>query len=151
MSYKDHLTRYGNPTESAEIRPYIYITAPESMKTTKDVVWRDTQIAGSIAQLEHILADLREYRQALAARYAELETMPYKYTLKLERCPHWKGHIEYIVTLEKTMEDGTQTDELREVFSGKDRKKAFELFAKLKKERPGIETVQDTDKKQWER
>ena len=151
MSYKDYLTRYGSPTDSAEIRPYIYITAPEKMTATKDVVWRDTQIAGSIAELERILADLREYRQALAARYAELETMSYKYTLKLERCPHWQGRIEYIVTLEKTMEDGTQTDELREVFSGKDRKKAFELFAKLKKERPGIEAIQDTEKKRWEK
>ena len=151
MSYKDYLTRYGSPTDSAEIRPYIYITAPETMKATKDVVWRDGMISGNIAELERIIADLREYRQALAARYAELETMAYKYTLKLERCPHWKGHIEYIVTLEKTMEDGTQTDELREVFSGKDRKQAFEFFAQLKKERPGIEAFQDTDKKQWER
>jgi len=151
VSYKDYLTRYGSPTDSAEIRPYIYITAPETMKATKDVVWRDTQIAGSIAQLEHILSDLREYRQALAARYAELETMSYRYTLKLERCPHWQGRIEYIVTLEKTMEDGTQTDEMREVFSGKDRKRAFELFAQLKKERPGIVAIQDTEKRQWEK
>ena len=151
MSYKDYLTRYGNPTDSAEIRPYIYIIAPESMKTTKDVVWRDGMIVGNIAELERILADLREYRQALAARYAKLETMAYKYTLRLERCPHWQGRIEYIVTLEKTMEDGTKTDEMREVFSGKDRKQAFELFAQLKKERPGIEAIQDTDKKQWEK
>ena len=151
MSYKDHLTRYGAPTDSAEIREYIYLVVPETLKTAKDVAWRDGMIAGSIASLEHILDDLREYRQALAARYGELETMSYTYTLKLERCPHWQGHIEYIVTLEKTMEDGTKIDELREVFRGKDRKQAFELFTQIKRERPGIEAIQDTDKRPWEK
>ena len=151
MSYRDHLTRYGSPTDSAEIREYIHIVAPETLKTPHDVAWRDGMVAGSIASLEHILADLCEYRQALAARYAELETMAYSYTLKLERCPHWKGRIEYIVTLEKTMEDGTKCDELREVYPGKERKKAFERFAELKKQRPGIEAIQDTDKRQWEK
>lgn len=151
MSYKDHLTRYGAPTDSAEIREYIYLVAPETLKTPKDIAFRDGMIAGNIASLEHILDDLREYRQALAARYGALATMPYKHTLKLERCPHWQGHIEYIVTLEKTMEDGTKIDELREVFRGKDRKQAFELFAKIKQERPGIEAIQDIEKRQWER
>ena len=50
MSYKDYLTRYGSPADSAEIRPYIYITAPEKMTATKDVVRRDGMIAGSIAE-----------------------------------------------------------------------------------------------------
>ena len=142
----------------AEYRRLIKIHHPdcggdaEVMKqVTKDVVWRDTQIAGSMARLEYLLSELREYRQALAARYAELETLAYKYTLRLERCPHWQGRIEYIVTLEKTREDGTKSDELREVFSGKDRKKAFELFAQIKTQRPGIEAVQDTEKRQWEK
>ena len=35
---------------------------------------------------------MQEYRQALAARYAQLETMPYTRRLKLERNPNWRGN-----------------------------------------------------------
>ena len=91
------------------------------------------------------------YRQALAARYAQLETMAYTRLLRLERSPHWKGHIEYVVTITRTMEDGTQTRELREVYPGKERKKAFTRFEALQKQFPGIPTEKDIEKKYWEK
>lgn len=151
MSWRDRLTRYGSPSTETEIRPYIYMTAPEIIKTSKDVASQDRDTARSIEDLEKLIADLKEYRQALAARYAALETMSYKTVLKLDRCPHWQGRIEYVVKMEKTLEDGTTTTELCEVFPGKQRRDAIKRFEELKKQYPGIEAVKDIAKREWER
>lgn len=151
MSYRKYLTRYGSPSDTGEIRFSIYLTAPEKLTTPKDIVWRDKHTAEEINRLETVLEALRDYRQALAARYGELETMPYTRLLKLERHPHWKGHIEYIVTITRTYPDKTVIDELREVYPGKERKKAFERIAELLKQYPGIPYEKDIERRSWER
>ena len=38
-----------------------------------------------------------------------------------------------------------------EKYFGTERRKAFARFAELQKQRPGIETMQDTEKKPWEK
>lgn len=151
MSYHDLLYRYGYEQDSAEVRSYIYIQAPQKLRTPEEIAYRDKTTAESIKQLEKILEDLKDYRQALAARYGELETMPYTRLLKLERCPHWKGNIEYIITITKTHSDGTKRTELREVYSGKDRRKAIARYQELQKQRPGLESVIDIEKRSWEK
>ena len=151
MSYRKYLTRYGSPSDTGEIRFSIYLTAPEKLTTAKDIVWRDKHTAEEITRLETVLEALRDYRQALAARYGELETMPYTRLLKLERHPHWKGHIEYIITITRTYPDKTVIDELREVYPGKERKKAFERTAELLKQYPGIPYEKDIERRSWER
>lgn len=151
MSYRKYLTRYGSPSDTGEIRFSIYLTAPEKLTTPKDIVWRDKHTAEEINRLETVLEALRDYRQALAARYGELETMPYTRLLKLERHPHRKGHIEYIVTITRTYPDKTVIDELREVYPGKERKKAFERIAELLKQYPGIPYEKDIERRSWER
>ena len=87
MSYRDLLYRYGCEQDSAEVRPYIYIQHPRKLSTPEQIMYRDKDAAENIRRLESIIADLKDYRQALAARYGELETMPYTRLLKLERCP----------------------------------------------------------------
>lgn len=151
MSYHKYLTRFGSPSEDAEIRCTIYLQDPAKLSTADDIAYRDKRIAEEITQLEDILEALRDYRKALAARYGELETMPYTRLLKLKRHPHWKGHIEYIVTITRTYPDKTVIDELREVYPGKDRKKAFERTAQLLKQYPGIPYEKDIEKRSWER
>ena len=151
MSYHDLLYRYGYEQDSAEVRPYIYIQHPRKLSTPEQIMYRDKDAAENIRRLESIIADLKDYRQALAARYGELETMPYTHLLKLERCPHWKGNIEYTVTITKTFPDKTEIKELREVYAGKERRNAIARYEQLKKERPGIEAVMDIEKRQWEK
>lgn len=151
MSYENLLYQYGSKQDSAETRVYIYVQAPHKLKTTGEVARRDADAAYNIARLESLIEDLKDYRRALAARYGELETMSYTSRLKLERCPHWQGRIEYVVTITRTFEDGTQTEELREVYPGKERRNAFKRFEELRKQRPGIEAEQDTEKRHWER
>ena len=151
MSYHDLLYRYGSEQETGDIRHNIYIVTPKKLTTPKDIIFRDKRAAEDIAQLERTIENLKDYRKALAERYGELETMPYKRLLKLERQPHWKGHIEYIVTITKTYPDKTTTTELHEVFQGKDRKKAFERTNELLKQYPGIPFEKDIEKKHWEK
>ena len=125
---------------------------PSAMYETKDIERADRSAAQDIRQLEALLADLREYRQDLARRYAEIETMPYTLKLYLVREKSWYDKkVTYTVRLAKVMEDGKEVDELRETFTGTNRKAAMERFESLKAERPGIAAVKDIEKKQWEK
>lgn len=150
MSYHDLLDQYGHEQPQAETRVYIFAQAPRKLATPDEVAYRDRSAAQDIKRLEKLVDDLKDYRRALAARYSELETLPYTYLLKLERVPHWKGHIEYVITLTKTLSDGTKTQDLREVFPGKDRRKAFARAAELRRQRPGIPYEEDIARRAWE-
>lgn len=150
MSYHDLLNQYGHEQPQAETRVYIFTQTPQKLTTPEEVAYRDRTAAQDIKRLEKLVDDLKDYRRALAARYAELETLPYTYLLKLERVPHWKGHIEYVITLTKTLSDGTKTQDLREVFPGKDRRKAFARAAELLRQRPGIPYEEDIARRAWE-
>ena len=151
MSYHKYLTRYGSPAETGEIRFSIYLTDPAKLTTPKDIAWRDKHIAEDITRLESVLEALRDYRKDLAARYGALETMPYTRLLKLERHPHWRGNIEYIITITRQYSDETDAQELREVYPGKERKKAFDRYNALLKQYPGIHNEMDTEKRSWEK
>ena len=150
MSYHDLLTMYGSEQETAEQRVYIYVQQPRTLKTPHDIAWRDGQVAAEIKRLESMIDDLRDYRAALAHRYAELETMPYTRVLTLKRDPSYKGRITYWVTITRELADGTKIDELREQFPGKDRAKAFARFSDLQKQYPGIASVKDVARRSWE-
>lgn len=151
MSYRKYLTRYGSPSDTAEIRPYIYLVDPGKLSTPDDIARRDKYASENIAELQHIIEALKDYRKALAARYGELETMPYKRLLMLDRCAHWKGHKEYIVSITRICEDKTRIQELKEVYPGKERHKAIARYQELKKQYPGIESEMDIEKAHWEK
>ena len=151
MSYKDRLQRYGSPSRQGETRLYIYWEAPENLANVKTVASKDKTAECDIENLESIIADLKEYRQALAARYGELETMAYKRKLKLERFPAMSYHgISYVVTIKRILADGTEQEELRESYEGKERRTAIARYAELLKQNPGIEAEKDIEKRQWE-
>ncbi len=150
MALHDLFRRYGAASKDAEIRLTAYLARPDTL-TADRIAWHDHSAAEMIARCRELIADLTEYRQALAERYAALEVMPYRSRLELIRVPLVSGKIRYSVRLIREYEDGTKIKELEEVFPGKERAKAFGRFAALEKERPGIETVQDTARKAWER
>ena len=151
MSYRKYLTRYGSPSDTAEIRCNIYLVDPAKIAEHKDIIWRDKITAEDITRLENILEALKDYRKDLAKRYGELETMPYKRLLMLDRCVHWKGHKEYIVTITRICEDKTRIQELREVYPGKERHKAIARYHELQKQYHGIESEMDIAKQKGER
>lgn len=149
-SYHDLLTMYGGEQLEAEQRVYIYVQQPKRYKTPEDIARKDADIARQIERMQRLIDDLRDYRVALAQRYAELETMPYTRVLTLKRDPSYKGRITYWATITRRMSDGTETDELCEQFHGQDRAKAFARFAALQKQYPGIASVKDVARRSWE-
>ena len=151
MSYHDLLTMYGDEQREAEQRVYIYVQQPQQYKTPEDIDRKDADIARQIERMERLIDDLRDYRVALAQRYAELETMPYTRVLTLKRDPSYKVRIIYWVTITRELADGTKIDELREQYAGNERAKAFSRFADLQKQYPGIASVKDVSRRSWEK
>ncbi len=150
MSYRDRF-RYDRD-DTAEARMWVYFHRPESIYESSRIPSLDKSAESDIQKLEALIEDLKEYRQALASRYSELEAMPYTLRLYLVREKSWSSKkVTYTVRLAKVFPNGKEVNQQREVFPGNQRSEAFALFEKLKKSRPGIEAVQDTQKKQWEK
>lgn len=135
-----------------DIRVTGYLQNPATIKQ-KDVAWSDRTAARLIAECQATIEALTEYRAALAARYAYLEAAPYKLRLELERSPEgWqRPRIWYYVRIRRTYADGTEVIDLEEKYQGSERRAAFARFEELKKQRPGIELLEDTQKRNWER
>lgn len=128
-----------------------YFQPPEKL-TSSGVISHDRSAAHMLEQARQLVEDLTEYRQALAARYAFLETAPYALCLSLVRHPAWSGgKVRFELRLFRRYEDGTEVDELHEHFPGKQRREAIARYEALKKARPGIQAEQDIDRRSWER
>lgn len=151
MAYLDLFQLYGSPREDADIRLTGYLSRPDTL-TADRIKRNDESAARLIDECQELLTDLTEYRQALAARYAALATAAYHDRLELIRERRWReSPVVYHVQIVRTYEDGTTETPLHETYHGQERRKAFARFAELQKQRPGIETMQDTDKRSWER
>ena len=150
MSYLDLFQRYGSTREDADIRLTGYLSRPDTL-TADRIKRNDESAARLIDECQELLTDLTEYRQALAARYAALATAAYHDRLELIRERRWReSPVVYHVQIVRTYEDGTTETTLHETYHGQERRKAFARFAELQKQRPGIETHQDTDRRPWE-
>lgn len=151
MSYLDLFHRYGSPSREANVQIRDYLIRPDAL-TADRIANYDKSAARTIAECRQLIDQLTEYRQALAERYAQLATAAYRDRLELRRDPGYRGKpVIYSVQIVRTYEDGTTETPLSETYTGTDRRKAFARFAALQKERPGIETIQDTDRRAWER
>lgn len=151
MSYLDLFQRYGSPSREASVQIRDYLIRPDVL-TADRIANYDKSAARTIAECRQLIDQLTEYRQALAERYAQLATAAYRDRLELRREPGYRGKpVIYSVQIVRTYEDGTTETPLSETYTGADRRKAFSRFAALQKERPGIETIQDTDRRAWER
>lgn len=151
MSYLDLFQQYGSPSRAANVQIRDYLIRPDAL-TADRIANYDKSAARTIAECRQLIDQLTEYRQALAERYAQLATAAYRDRLELRRDPGYRGKpVIYSVQIVRTYEDGTTETPLSETYTGADRRKAFARFAALQKERPGIETIQDTDRRAWER
>ena len=151
MSYLDLFQRYGSPSREAEIRLHGYLIRPDTL-TADRIQYNDETAARLIEDCRRLADQLTDYRQALAERYAALATAAYRDRLELTRDPGYRGKaVIYFVRIVRTYEDGTTERVLDEKYFGTERRKAFARFAELKHQRPGIETMQDTEKKPWEK
>lgn len=140
MSYREELfTRYGSPSKEARIELFTWLSVPETCRSFDDVRHQDDKAARLISECEHLITQLREYRQDLAKRYNDLATMPSKESIELQRYKSYHGNVEFYIRHWTTYSDGTKTETKTERFSGKERHKAIKRFAELQKQFPGIE------------
>ena len=128
-----------------------WLLRPDAL-TAEKIAGYDQSAARLITEAQTLIDQLTEYRAALAERYAALATAAYRDRLELIRDPGYRGKpVIYFVRIVRTYEDGTTERVLDEKYFGTERRKAFARFAELKHQRPGIETMQDTGKRSWER
>lgn len=152
MSCSDLFMKYGSPSTEANFTKHFYYQRADQLIDAQRIADADKRADRDIKELLQLVSDLREYRQTLAARYAELETMPYKLKLELKRQRNYSSNkIYYYVTISKVFDDGTTQLELNEKYAGTERHKAISRYEELKKQRPGIEAIKDIEKGRWER
>lgn len=136
----------------AELGARVYVLHPKSMKTMKDIQDAEASALKGIQRLQDAIKEIEEYRMMLYERVQVLQTASYKRILKLVRDPSYNGKKYYNVSIVKDFGgDIGEVRELYERFMGTERSAAFKRFAELKKQYPGIEVMQDTDKRKWEK
>ena len=151
MSYEELFIQYGHRCDDGRVDIRGYFGRPEKQDRLESVIYQDRTAARLIEECQSTVELLKEYRQALAERYGQLETMPYKDELSLTRRKTYRGPVTFTVRLERRYSDGTTVNVFTEVFSGKERKQAVAKFNAMKSERPGIATSVDLDKASWEK
>lgn len=151
MRYNEMFTRYGGPSTEAEVCIRDYLIRPDKLDTTQRIKDYDKSAADTIQRCRELIEDLGQYRQALAHRYAELETMSYKLRLEIERQKRYDNKVKYYIRLVKSYEDGSEITVLNEVYQGTERSQALKRFEELKKSRPGIDAVKNIEKGYWEK
>lgn len=151
MSCADLFMKYGLPSTEANFTKYFYYQRADKLMDRKHITEADKRAERDIKELLQLVSDLREYRQALAARYASLETMSYQLKLELERRSNYNGKKFYDVRITRTYEDGSMVKEFEESYPGTERHKALARYEELKKQRPGIDCTKDIAKKSWEK
>lgn len=146
MAYQDWFDSWRN----GDVHLRGYFRPPEKL-TCSEIPGMDANAARLQEEARRLLEDLSAYRQALAARYAALETAPYRLRLSLVRRPGWRSGVTYDLTLSRVYEDGTEVREIEEHYPGKQRHDAISRFETLRRQRPGIEAVKNIEKQPWER
>ena len=135
----------------ADINLRCYVQDPRKIEDAKRIAWLDETAGRMIRDAESTIEALREYRQALAARYAELDAMPYTLKIRLERHKGWNGPVNYFLRLIRVYADGHTADEECTKYPGTERHKAISDYKELVKSRPGITAEIDIQKGKWER
>lgn len=151
MSLDNRFSRYGFPSDEWNETIHIYQRRPDKLTSTKDVTYRDSNAESQIKELEAALADLKEYRRRLAARYAELVTMAYRLKVKLEREPSRGYGVKYYLTVTRIYEDGTEELESSRRFAGTERREAIKEYETLCKQHRGAEHIKDIERRSWEK
>ena len=151
MDWKELFERSWRGDE-AEVKVYDHLRLPDKLTDLDGVTLYDRSAARAIKEMEEYIEALRGYRQALAARYAALASMPYGYRLDLIRRRGWSNkRVTYTVSLVREYQDGHEEAEESTTYSGAQRREAFKAFEALKKSRPGIACNVDIEKRPWEK
>ena len=131
---------------------YIYIVSPKTINTIERLKNRDNSAIRDIARLQEAIDQLQEYRNILYERAQFIESAQYTRVLYIKREYHYYSKtVTYRVGIAKEYKEMDNVIEQEEKFPGKERHKAFARFKELKKQNPGIATIEETEKGKWEK
>ena len=151
MDWKDLFAHCWNSSLEYNVRVNDYIIHPDKLTTPERVAYYDRSAAGTIQRMEEYIEALRGYRQALAARYAALASMPYDYRLDLIRRRGWHDkRVTYTVALVREYQDGHEEAEESTTYPGTQRREAIKAFEEMQHQRPGIQCRVQIEKASWE-
>lgn len=151
MNWKELFERSWRGDE-AEIKVYDHLRLPDKLTTLDGVSLYDRSAAETIQRMEEYTEALKGYRQALAARYAALASMPYTLRLELTRHKGWSDkRVTYTLSLVRVYQDGHEEDQEKTTYPGTMRRDALKDYEAMKRSRPGIECKVDIEKKSWEK
>lgn len=132
-----------------------YLTNPAKLDTTDRIKYYDSYAKRAIQESEELIRTLNAYRLELFNRFQIVEQANYKLQIEIRReVDSYKGTKKwYYVEINRIYDrkDIKPQNMSRETFEGRERSKAFARFAELKKLYPNTETIQNTDKKFWEK
>lgn len=152
MDWKELFAHCWNNSLECNIRVNDCIIHPDKLDTPERIAYYDRSAAGTIQRMEEYIEALKGYRQALAARYVALASMPYGYRLDLIRRRGWYDkRVTYTVSLVREYQDGHEEAEESTTYPGTQRREAIKAFEALKKSHPGIACNVDIEKRPWER
>ena len=135
--------------DSYEFRFNGYYLKPNRYSDVKSLLGADERAAEDIARLESAINDIREYRKQLAARAAQLETMASHKRVSLKR--EKRDNVVFYLSVDVVYEDGTEANDFRKVYVGKERRAAIAAYNKFVKAHPRWERVKDIEKGWWEK
>ena len=114
----------------------------------------DRYAAKDIERAEELIKALMQYRIDLYEHYQKIAETKSHQELHFTREPNYKaGRVDYFVKIIRLYADAKikQQTEFSQKFTGAERHKARAFFEQIKKERPGIKTHVDLEKKKWEK
>lgn len=150
--YEDLFTRYGSPSDVAEIKITSVLHDARRLYDTNYILRCDNHAEEYIKQLEKAIEKLKIYRIAICERYNELQFANIQKVVKLKREKHFHDNkVYYYLQLLDRYEDGHEEITKNTKYTGKERKKALEDFEKFVKENKNYIAVKDIEKGRWEK
>ncbi len=147
-------SRYGAPAREMNETFNIWHPRADTIESIKRIKDHDKWTTEQIEGLRQFADMLEEYRRTLYDRAQAFYTAGYSMRLTLtRRADIWSKKKFYEVALLKIydLENAAPEKILEETYKGTERRQAFARFEQLKKQYPGIEVLQDTAKKSWEK
>lgn len=136
-----------------EMKVYGNFTHPDKLKDLTRIRREDERAAAMLLELKEAMDQLNAYRATLTERYGIIATAPTVPVVKLTRRRNFYDKLVYfdLVTARRILSDGTDVEETRKTYPGRERKQAIADYREYVKAHPGIIAEMDIEKSRWER
>ena len=150
--YENFFTRYGSPSEVAEIRINNAFYKVNNIYDESTLMRYDNYAHEDIKRLEKMIEQLKIYRIAICERYNELQFAHVQKVVKLKREKRtYDNKVYYYLELINRYDNGHDEQIKSTRYTGKERKKAIEDFERFANENKNYIAEKDIEKGKWEK